>query len=60
MPIRVDRAKLNHSVCTPLDLDVRAKTDRRVQRGGAVVKEVERPDVDGPAGQIDAGRCGRG
>ena len=42
-----------------IELDVRAEADGRVQRLRAIVKEIERPDVDGAAGEIDSCRCGR-
>ena len=37
-----------------------AQADRGVQGDGAVVEQIQRPDVDGPAGQIDARRRRRG
>ena len=58
-PIGVDRSKLDCAVLAGRDLHVRPQADRGVQRRRAVVKEVERPDVDGAAGQIDAGGSGR-
>ncbi len=57
--IGVHRAQLDVAVVSRGDLDVRPQADRRVQRGRAFVKEVQRPDVDGAAGQVDAGRSGR-
>ena len=39
-----------------LDPGVRAQADRRIQRLRAGVKEIERPDVDGAAGQINSCR----
>jgi hypothetical protein len=54
--IGVDRAQLDASIRSWLELRVRAQADRRVDRRRAVVKEIERPDVDGAARQIDAGR----
>ena len=39
-----------------LDPGVRAEADGGVERRRAVVEQIERPDVDGAAGQIDAGR----
>src|SRR5579862_8379454 len=39
---------------------MRAQADGGVQGRGAVVKKVERPDIDGAAGQIDSGRRRRG
>ena len=58
--IGVDRPQLDvAAVGSRLDLGVRAQADRRVQRRGAVVEEIERPDVDGAAREIDAGRRGR-
>ena len=39
---------------------VRAQADGGVERLRAVVKEIERPDVDRAAGEIDSGRRGRG
>ena len=39
-----------------LELDVCAQADGHVDRRRAVVKQIEWPDVDGAARQIDAGR----
>ena len=61
----VDRTQLDRAVGRAARRDVRAQADGGVQRRRAVVKEIERPDVDGAAGQIDAGgrrrrRCTHG
>src|SRR5207248_937410 len=53
-------SQLDPAVRSPLDLDVRAQADRRVQGGRAFVKDVQRPDVDRAAREIDAGGRGRG
>ncbi len=55
----IDRAQLDSAIGPRLELRVRAKADRGVQRDGAVVEKVERPDVDGAAGQVDTRRGGR-
>ncbi len=39
---------------------MRAQADRGVDRDGRFVKKIQRPDVDGAASQIDAGRRGAG
>ena len=54
----VDRSELNPAVSPGLDLDVRAEADGGVDRAGALVKEVERPDVDRAAREVEAGRGG--
>ena len=56
--VSIDRSS-TAAVRARFDLDVRAQADRRVQRRRAVVEEIQRPDVDGAAGQIDACRRGR-
>src|SRR5262249_9792226 len=40
------------------DFSVRAQADRRVQRQRAVVEEIQRPDVDGAAREVDPRRRG--
>jgi hypothetical protein len=57
--VGVDRAKLDPAVGPGLDDGVRAKADGGIQRAGAGMKQVEGPDVDGAAGEIDTrGRRG--
>ncbi len=56
--VSIERSSIRPSVAR-LDLGVRAQADGGVERRRAVVKEVERPDVDRAAGQVDAGRRGR-
>ena len=41
-------------VLAGLDRAARPQADRRIQRLRAVVKEIERPDIEGPARQIDS------
>ena len=53
--VSIDRSSTRPSVRGSI-CDVRAQADRRVQRRRAVVEQIERPDVDRAAGQIDAGR----
>ena len=55
----VERLDGDPRVGSRLDLRARAKADRGVERLRAGMKEIERPDVDGASGQIDARRCGR-
>ena len=55
----IDRAK-QHPARAGLDLHVGAKTDRSVQCRRAVMEQIERPDVDRAASQVDAGRGRRG
>ncbi len=43
-----------------VDHGMRPQTDRGIQRAGAGVEEVQGPDVDGAARQIDAGWRGGG
>jgi hypothetical protein len=57
--VGVNRAQLDASARPRVHFDVRAEADGRVHRGGAVVKKVQRPDVDRPAGEIDACRSRR-
>ena len=57
-PCRSTRARSGRR-SRALDLGVRAQADGGVERGRAGVKQVEGPDVDGAAGQVDAGRRGR-
>ena len=54
----VDRAELDLAVVARLDGGVRAEADGGVQRAGAGMEQVEGPDVDGAARQIDARRRG--
>ena len=54
----VDRSEFDPAVRAGLDLDVSAKADGGVDRARAVVKQIERPDVDRASGEIDT--CGRG
>jgi len=56
--IGIERSQLDRAVVARGDLGVRAQADRRVQRRRAFVEEVQRPDVDGAAGKIDACRSG--
>src|SRR5438445_13665096 len=58
LTVRVDRSQLDAAVGARLDLDVRAQVDGGVQRRRAVVEQMQGPDVDGAAGQVDAGRRG--
>ena len=53
--IPVERSQLDGAVGPRLDLDVRAQADRGVQGHRAVMEQVQRPDVDRAAGQVDAG-----
>ena len=57
--IGVERSQLDRAVVARGDLGVRAQADRRVQRRRAFVEEVQRPDVDGAAGEVDSGGRGR-
>jgi hypothetical protein len=57
--IGVEGAQLDSTVVARGDLGVRAQADRRVQRRRAVVEQVQRPDVDGAAGEVDPGWRGR-
>jgi hypothetical protein len=54
--IGVDRSELDTPVRSRFQLRVGAQADRHVHRRRAVVEEIQRPDVNGAARQIDAGR----
>jgi len=60
LTVAVDRSQLDAAVRARLDLHVRAQVDGGVQRRRAVVEQIQGPDVDGAAGQIDAGGRGGG
>ena len=57
--VGVFRHQLDALVGPRLDPGARPEADRRVERLRAGVKEIERPDVDGAAGQIDSCRSRR-
>ena len=56
--IRVDRSQLDAPIVSRLQLRMRAEIDRGVNRLRAVMKQVEWPDVDRAAGEIDPRRRG--
>ena len=56
----VFRHDLDALVVAAIELHVRAEADGGVERLRTIVKEIERPDVDRAAGEIDSCRCGRG
>ena len=51
---RVDRLEHDPAVGPRNDLGVRAQADGGVERLGVFVKQIQRPDVESAAGQIDA------
>jgi hypothetical protein len=53
-PPRVQGDQLDLSVGAIVDVSKGAHADRRIQRHGAFVEEIKRPDVDRAAGQVDA------
>ena len=56
LPAAVHRAEDDAAVGARFDVGVSAQADRRIQRGCALVKNVERPDIDRAAREIDARR----
>src|SRR6185436_6163544 len=56
--IGVDRAQLDAAGRPRRQLDVGAQADGGVQGRGTFVEQIQGPDVDGAARQIDAGRRG--
>jgi hypothetical protein len=54
----VDGSERNGAIVARFDVRVGAQADRRIQRERAIVKQVERPDVDGATGEIDPCRSG--
>ena len=55
---RIHRLQRHAAIVARLDRGMRPQADGGVQRERAVVKEVQRPDVDGAAREIDARRRG--
>src|SRR5674536_87214 len=55
----VDGVDPDTAIVARVDLGAGQQADRDVQRLRAVVEQVERPDVHGAAGEVDAGRSGR-
>ena len=53
------RDELDPIVRPRVNLRVGAQTDGGVERLRAVMKEIERPDVDGAAGEVDSRRLDR-
>lgn len=56
VPARIDGPELDDSVGSGLDRGMCSQTDRGIQRQCAFVEQIERPDVDGAAGEVDSGR----
>ena len=56
--MRVDGSERDGAIVARFDVRVGAEADGRIQRERAIVKQVERPDVDGATRKIDPRRSG--
>ena len=54
-------ARLEHdaAIVARLDPAMCAQRNGKIYSGGARMKKIQGPDIDGAAGKIDASRCGR-
>jgi len=55
----VGRDQFDATVRPVVDLCMGAQTDRRIERRGSIVEQIQWPDVDSSTSEVDAGRRGR-